>query len=145
MKLIDIGVLSKTSGVPTSTLRYYEEVGLIQSVARHGLRRQYSDDTLLQLSLISLGKTAGFSLEEIGRMFDKDRPPDLPRPSLHQRADELDKQIRRMKSLSYLLRHVADCPEPSHLDCDRFRKLLRLAFPPASPAEKLQPTATLQE
>lgn len=54
MKLVDIGVLSKTSGVPTSTLRYYEELGLLQSVGRNGLRRQYSEDALLQLALISL-------------------------------------------------------------------------------------------
>jgi len=129
MKLVDIGVLSKTSGVPTSTLRYYEELGLLQSVGRNGLRRQYSEDALLQLALISLGKAAGFSLEEINGMFDKDRKPDLPRPTLHQRADELDRQIRRMKTLSNLLRHVAECPAPSHLSCARFRKLLRVACP----------------
>lgn len=129
MGLIDIGVLSKTSGVPTSTLRYYEEIGLIRSSARNGLRRQYHADTIDQLALISLGKRAGFSLEEIGGMFDKDRKPDLSRPTLHQRADELDRQIRRMKALSNLLRHVAECPAPSHLECAKFRKLLRLACP----------------
>jgi hypothetical protein len=41
MKPLDIGVLSKRSGVPPSTLRYYEEIGLIQSAGRHGLRRQF--------------------------------------------------------------------------------------------------------
>lgn len=86
MNLVDIGALSKTSGVPTSTLRYYEEVGLIQSIARSGLRRQYSEDTLVQLALIALGKAAGFSLEEIGGMFDKERRPELPRPTLLLRA-----------------------------------------------------------
>lgn len=129
MNLIDIGVLAKTSGVPTSTLRYYEEIGLIRSVSRNGLRRQYGEDTLVQLALIALGKTAGFSLEEIGAMFDKDRKPDLPRSTLHQRADALDRQIRRMKALSNMLRHVAECPAPSHLECAKFQKLLRVACP----------------
>jgi DNA-binding transcriptional MerR regulator len=129
MNLIDIGLLSKASGVATSTLRYYEEVGLIQSIARNGLRRQYSEDTLVQLALISLGKSAGFSLEEIGGMFDKDRKPNLPRPTLSERADELDRQIRRLKTLSSLLRHVAECPAPSHLECSRFQKLLRATCP----------------
>ena len=131
MKIIDIGALSRTSGVPASTLRYYEEIGLIQSVGRNGLRRQYSEDTPLQLALISLGKAAGFSLDEIHGMFDKDRKPALPRPALHQRADELDRQVRRMATLSRLLRHVAECPAPSHLSCPRFRKLLRAACPTA--------------
>ena len=129
MKLVDIGALSKTSGVPTSTLRYYEEVGLIQPLSRKGLRRQYSEDTQVQLALISLGKAAGFSLEEINGMFDKNRNPDLPRPTLSQRADELDRQVRRMTTLSSLLRHVAECPAPSHMACPRFRKLLRVACP----------------
>lgn len=129
MKLIDIGQLSKTSGVPTSTLRYYEERGLIRSVARKGLRRQYSEEASLQLALISLGKAAGFSLEEITGMFDKDQRPDLPRPTLHQRADELERQARRMATLGNLLRHVAECPAPSHMACPRFRRLLRAACP----------------
>ncbi|MBH1963690.1 MAG: helix-turn-helix domain-containing protein [Comamonadaceae bacterium] len=129
MSLVDIGVLSKTAGIPVSTLRYYEEVGLIQSVSRIGLRRQYHEDALVQLSLISLGKAAGFSLDEIRGMFDKERRPNLPRPTLHQRADELDAQILRLTTLSKLLRHVAECPAPSHMACTRFRKLLRVNFP----------------
>lgn len=129
MNLLDIGVLSKTSGLPTSTLRYYEERGLIESVSRNGLRRQYREETLDQLALVALGKGAGFSLDEIYGMFDKNRNPDLPRPSLVERADELDAQIRRMSTLSKLLRHVAECPAPSHMACPRFRKLLRVAGP----------------
>lgn len=132
MQLVDIGALSKISGVPPSTLRYYEEVGLIQPVGRNGLRRQYSEDTIMQLALISLGKAAGFSLEDINGMFDKNRNPELPRPTLHQRADELDRQVHRMKTLSNLLRHVAECPAPSHMACPRFRTLLRVAYPTVS-------------
>ncbi|SDO50186.1 helix-turn-helix domain-containing protein [Ectopseudomonas guguanensis] len=129
MKLVDIGVLSKTSGVPTSTLRYYEQVGLIRPVCRNGLRRQYSEETIVQLALIGLGKAAGFSLEDIGAMFDEDRNPDLARPTLLQRADELDRQVLRMSTMSRLLRHVAECPAPSHMECPRFRKLLRVVCP----------------
>lgn len=142
MKLIDIGALSKTSSVPPSTLRYYEKVGLIQSIGRNGLRRQYREETLVQLALISLGKAAGFSLEEINGMFDKDRNPDLSRLTLHQRADELDRQIRRMKTLSNMLRHVAECPAPSHMACDRFRKLLRVACPTVPPGDALRRAVT---
>lgn len=134
MNPVDIGVLAKASGLPASTLRYYEERGLIESVGRKGLRRQYSEQTLDQLALIALGKGAGFSLDEIGAMFDQNRQPDLPRPSLRERADALDAQIQRLATLSKLLRHVAECPAPSHMACPRFRKLLRLAGPAAATA-----------
>ncbi len=52
VKLLDIGVLSKESGIPASTLRYYEEIGLIQSVGRHGLRRQFDQPVVTKLALI---------------------------------------------------------------------------------------------
>ena len=138
MQLVDIGALSKISGVPPSTLRYYEELGLIQSVGRNGLRRQYSENTIVQLALIALGKAAGFSLENIHGMFDKDRNPELPRPTLLQRADALDRQAHRMKTLSNLLRHVAECPAPSHMACPKFRRLLQVASPTV-PLAKVRP------
>ncbi|QRM55275.1 helix-turn-helix domain-containing protein [Sinorhizobium sp. BG8] len=127
MKILDIGVLSEQSGVPPSTLRYYEEIGLIESIGRRGLRRQFGTEALTQLALISLGKTAGFSLEEIKGMFGKGGAPNLPRAAIHARAEELDAQIRRMTALSNALRHVADCPAESHMECPRFRRLLIVA------------------
>ena len=130
MNLLDIGVLAERSGVPASTLRYYEEIGLIESVARHGLRRQFDRGALTQLALIALGKTAGFSLDEIKGMFGKDGSPDLPRTALHQRADKLDLQIRELTTLRNALRHVADCQAVSHMECPKFRRLLRQASPP---------------
>ena len=127
MKILDIGEVSEQSGIPPSTLRYYEEVGLIASVGRHGLRRQYEPQTLLQLSLIALGKSAGFSLEDIAGMFGKDGQPDLPRPELHERADQLDRQIKELTALRDTLRHVADCPARTHMECPTFKRLVELA------------------
>lgn len=127
MKLFDIGEVAERSGVPPSTLRYYEEVGLINSLGRHGLRRQFDNDVLLRLSLIGLGKAAGFSLAEIAGMFGADGKPDISRRQLHARADELERQIIGLRVLRDAVRHVADCPAPSHLECPTFRKLLKSA------------------
>ena len=127
MNLLDIGDLSRRSGMPPSTLRYYEEVGLIRSYGRRGLRRQYGAETLTQLTLITLGKTAGFSLDEIRVMFAGDGSPALPRSGLHQRADQIDRQIRGLTTLSKALRHVAECPAETHLECPNFQRLMRLA------------------
>src|SRR5690242_5737449 len=40
MPELDIGDVARRAGLPVSTLRYYEEKGLIASVGRNGLRRQ---------------------------------------------------------------------------------------------------------
>jgi len=126
MKLLDIGEVASKSGVQPSALRFYEEAGLIAPVSRHGLRRQYDDEVLRQLKLIAMGKWAGFSLEDIAGMFGRDGLQ-LPRPAMHQRADEIDRQIRELTTLSILLRHVAECRAPSHLECPTFRRLMDLA------------------
>ena len=127
MKLLDIGEVSERSGVSPSALRYYEEIALIAPVARKGLRRQYAPEILLQLTLIGMGKSAGFSLEDIASMFGSNGQPDLPRTLLHQKADEIDRQIRRLRALRDTLHHVADCPAESHLECPTFRRLVRAA------------------
>lgn len=127
MRILDIGEVAKRSGVPPSTLRYYEEIGLIRSISRHGLRRQFEDEVLLKLSLIELGKTAGFSLTEIAGMFGQDGRPDIPRDQLRAKADDLQRQMLDLRLLRDALRHVADCPAPSHLECPTFRKLLKAA------------------
>lgn len=127
MKFLDIGEVSARSGIKPSALRYYEEIGLITSVFRHGLRRQFAPEVLLQLKLIAMGKTAGFSLEEISGMFGKTGAPELPRAALHQKADEIDRQIRELTALSDTLRHVAECSAPSHMECPTFRRLVEVA------------------
>lgn len=127
MKFLDIGEVSAQSGFRPSALRYYEEAGLISSVSRHGLRRQFSPEVLLQLKLIAMGKSAGFSLDEIAGMFGGNGIPDLPRAALHQKANEIDRQIRELTALRDTLRHVAECPAPSHMECTTFKRLLEVA------------------
>lgn len=127
MKFLDIGEVADRSGVKPSALRYYEEAGLISSVSRHGLRRQFPPEVLLQLKLIAMGKSAGFKLDEIAGMFGSNGMPNLPRDRLHAKADEIDQKIRELATLSDTLRHVAECSAPSHMECPTFRRLVEVA------------------
>ena len=124
---LDIGKVVKKSGLPASTLRYYEEKGLIQSVGRHGLRRLFDVSVLKQLSLISLGRLAGLSLEEIGSMLVKGGTLHVDRQQLLTKANELDQTISQLTAMREGLRHAATCPEPSHLACPKFNKMLLAA------------------
>ncbi len=127
MKFLDIGEVSAKSGIKSSALRYYEETGLISSVSRHGLRRQFLPKVLLQLQLIAMGKSAGFSLNEIAGMLGRNGMPDLPRGVLHEKANEIDRKIQELTALRDTLRHVADCPASSHMECPTFRRLVDVA------------------
>jgi DNA-binding transcriptional MerR regulator len=55
---MDIAAVVRRSGVPASTLRFYEEKGLIASVGRKGLRRRFDPSVLERLALIALGRAA---------------------------------------------------------------------------------------
>lgn len=128
MKFLDIGEVAARTGIKPSALRYYEEAGLIASVSRHGLRRQFPPEVLLQLKMIAMGKSAGFSLEEIAGMFGRNGLPDLPRDLLRQKAEHIDQQIAELMALRETLRHIADCSAPSHMECPTFRRLMHRAI-----------------
>ena len=124
---MDIAEVARRSGVPASTLRFYEEKGLIASTGRRGLRRLFGPDVLERLALIALGRAAGFSLDEIARMFTGDGRPRIDRRMLTAKAEELDETIRQLQAMRDGLRHAAACRAPSHMECPTFRRLLRAA------------------
>lgn len=124
---MDISEVVKKSGVPASTLRFYEEKGLINSIGRHGLRRQYSPKVLDQLALVTLGQVAGFSLDEIRQMLTPNGHPNIDRQMLSAKADEIDDMVKRLAAMSDGLRHAAACPAPSHSECPTFQRLLQEA------------------
>jgi DNA-binding transcriptional MerR regulator len=124
---MDITEVARRSGVAASTLRFYERKQLIRSVGRSGLRRVFPDDVLERLALIALGQAAGFSLDEIARVFAPDGRPRIDRDMLAAKADELDAAIRRMRAMRDGLRHAAACRAASHMACPTFRRLLRAA------------------
>ena len=62
MKELVIGEVVRRSGVAASTLRYYEEKGLIRSIGRRGLSRVFHGDVLnISIAVTDIGR-AGFTL-----------------------------------------------------------------------------------
>ena len=124
---MDIAEVAQRSGVPASTLRFYEEKGLIASIGRRGLRRLFDPGVLERLALIALGRSAGLSLDEIAQMFAPDGRPRIDRQMLGAKADELDRTIRKLSAMRDGLRHASVCRAASHMECPTFRRLLRAA------------------
>lgn len=124
---MDIAEVAKRAGVPASTLRFYEEKGLIASTGRKGLRRLFKPGVLDQLALIALGQAAGFSLDEIAMMSGGDGKPKIDRKMLAARADQIDRMVVKLRAMSKGLHHAARCPAPNHMECPTFRRLLNAA------------------
>lgn len=68
--------LAKIYNISTRTLRYYEELGLVNPVRTESNQRLYTKQDEVNLKLVFRGKKFGFSLDEIREMvllFSLDR------------------------------------------------------------------------
>lgn len=124
---MDISQVARRTGVPASTLRYYEKRGLIESIAPRGTRRRFAPAVLDQLAMVALGQAAGLSLDEVFSMLSPNGLPNIDRKLLATKADELDATIRQLSAVRRGLRHAAACPARNHAECPTFKKLLRAA------------------
>lgn len=124
---MDIAEVARRSGVPASTLRYYEQRGLVSSLAPQGARRQFAPAVLDQLALVALGQAAGLTLDEVRSMLSPNGTPRIDRRLLAAKADEIDATVRQLRAMSRGLRHAAACRAPSHAECPTFQGLLKAA------------------
>jgi DNA-binding transcriptional MerR regulator len=127
MKPLDITEVARRSGVPASTLRFYEEKGLIASIGRRGLRRLFDARVVERLALLALGRASGFSLEEMAHLFSGNDRPRIDKQLLTAKADQLDKTIKELTAMRDGLRHAVACRAPSHMECPTFQRLLKAA------------------
>jgi MerR family redox-sensitive transcriptional activator SoxR len=126
-KTLDIGEVVRLTGVPPSSLRFYEEKGLIRSTGRSGLRRLFNSHVLQQLQFIALGQQAGLTLEEIASMFTPEGKLSVNRQFLVDKSREIEKNIDQLTAVRNTLLHVAKCSAPNHMECPKFQRLLKVA------------------
>lgn len=120
-----ISELAEFLKIPSSTIRYYEDIGLIHSIGRKGLQRVFSKNVIVTMQLILLGKKAGFSLDELKVMLSiKDHP--VSKKVLLNKAEQIDHQVEELDQLRKGLRHVSQCRFENPLECEKFKKILNL-------------------
>jgi MerR family redox-sensitive transcriptional activator SoxR len=121
LSTFSIGELAARVGVATSALRYYESLGLIQSLRTSGGQRRYREETVQNLRTIALAQAAGFTLSEIRTL---NHPPDPGQPLFgHWRnlaegkLKELDEVIRRTEEMKRHIQQALDCRCTSVEEC----------------------------
>lgn len=124
---MDISEVSRQTGLPASTIRFYANRGLIISTSAAGQRRRFAPAVLNQLAFIALGQAGGLALDEISAMLTPDGALAVDRQLLATRADDIDATIKRLRAVSLGLRHAAECPAASHRQCPTFQRLLKIA------------------
>lgn len=124
---MDISDVARRTGLPASTLRFYESKGLIKAVSAAGERRRFAPGVLDQLALIALGQAGGLSLDEIQAMLSPEGAWRVDRNLLLAKADSIDATVKRLRAMSQGLRHAAECPAANHAQCPTFQRLLKAA------------------
>lgn len=125
MQEITISELAALFKTQSSTIRYYEEIGLIHSIGRKGLQRVFSKNVITTMQLIILGKKANFSLDELKQMLAVKEAP-IAKDVLLKKADDIDQYIQQLDVLRNGLRHVAQCNFENPLECPKFQKIMKI-------------------
>lgn len=117
--LVDIGDVVTRTGVPTTTLHVWEDRGLIEPVARHGLRRQYDEAVVQRIGVILLCQQAGFSLSEIGEMLQPGAFAD-DKALLIDKRRQLEERRRMIDRAIDGIDHALSCAHDSPITCPDF-------------------------
>ena len=118
-----IGEVARRSGVPAKTLRYYEDVGLLEPPARSPAGyRDYDEGVLDRLVFIRSARAVGLTLGEVRGIValrdDGETPCGHVAELLRARAAEIDRTIRDLCALQgELERLVRRADELDPADC----------------------------
>ena len=70
MEFLTVGEAAERSGLPVSTLHFWESKGLIRSVRSEGNQRRFARPELRRIAVIKIGQRAGVPLAEIRELLD---------------------------------------------------------------------------
>lgn len=115
---LTIGEVARQAGIAATTLRYYEQVGLVPAPARQGGQRRYDSSVLSRLEVVRLCKSAGFTLDEIQLLFADEAPG---RPASRALAEtklvEIDAQLASLARAREVIEWGMRCTCPAIDSC----------------------------
>ena len=124
-----IGKLAAAGGVGVETIRFYQRRGLLAEPDRGGGIRRYDADDLRRLRFVREAQTAGFTLDEIGKLLALDATDDraTARAMAETRIVALDQKIAELQAAKSALARLAhECASGANGPCP-----IILAFSPA--------------
>jgi len=121
--LLSIGELSQRTGVPATTLRYYDELGLVRPDARAVAgRRRYAASAVRVVGVIVFLRDVGISLADIGRFLTGDRRSQCD--IIDRKLADLAELQHRIETARTALEHGRRCPAGEPTQCPRFWSII---------------------
>ncbi len=140
-RLLTIGEVARRTGVATSALRYWEELGLLPTATRISGQRRYPESAAGLVGLILLQRDAGFTLaEQKALMAARAAAPRGWQQLARRKLAELDDQIAKAQTAREAIDHALRCPHEDILQCPNFTSAV--AGPSGEDAQGRQPRRT---
>jgi DNA-binding transcriptional MerR regulator len=118
MSELTIGELATRTGVATSALRYWEEIGLLPCPTRVSGQRRYDPSVTTLVAEILLLREAGYTLRELKALFTARENPNANwRDLARQKLAELDHRLARIQAARTLIAHGLACPHEDVREC----------------------------
>ncbi len=126
-----ISQLAKVAGIPTTTVRYYERIGLLQPEDRsQGNYRLYGDDSLRKAKFIRAAQSIGFTLDDVKTLL---AIPDssaascrVVQPLIEERLCEVAERLKDLRHVQQVLKSALEkCRETERTDCCHVLSTLR--------------------
>ncbi|MBA96688.1 MAG: helix-turn-helix domain-containing protein [Sulfitobacter sp.] len=121
--MLAIGALSRQTGTKVQTIRYYEQIGLMNEAGRtSGGQRRYFEKDLDRLAFIRHSRQLGFSLDSIRELLELSDNPSRSCAEVdsiaRRQLRQVEQRLKRLQSLKKeLKRMVAECEGDSVADC----------------------------
>jgi MerR family redox-sensitive transcriptional activator SoxR len=118
-----ISEVARQVGLRPSAIRYYEELGILAPAERQGGQRRYDKTVLYQLTVVHCAQQAGFTLDEIRRLFSgfgpRTRASERWRRLSAAKLAELAQIAKEIEAMRTLLKRLQKCPCDSLERCGR--------------------------
>lgn len=121
--MLAIGALSRQTGTKVQTIRYYEQIGLMNEAGRtSGGQRRYFEKDRDRLAFIRHSRQLGFSLDSIRELLELSDNPSRSCAEVdsiaRRQLRQVEQRLKRLQSLKKeLKRMVAECEGDSVADC----------------------------
>ncbi|HET6319809.1 MAG TPA: MerR family transcriptional regulator [Chloroflexota bacterium] len=119
--LLSIGEVAARTGMATSALRYYEQLGLVRPLRRDSGQRRYAPSVVQLVGVIALLQEVGFTLRDVRRFLESRSSAAVWRELANRKLEELDRQIARAQTARSAIEHSLSCPKERIVDCPSFQ------------------------
>ena len=119
---MNIGQASAQSGLPTKTIRYYEQIGLVTPLRRDNDYRDYGDKEMHELRFVASARALGFTIEQCRHLLalyrDRNRASADVRAAAQTHIAEIRAKIRELRAMERTLATLVEhCRGDDRPDC----------------------------